>query len=103
MYTPTSSMPVAEQRPDAAWRVAGATFLLLFALLLCLYLDTAASMAQIWWRSETFAHGLIVPPIFLCAEAFFALGYRPSLRDAVQRRAEELRRAAGIAPGAVPS
>lgn len=65
MYTPTSSMPVAEQRPDAAWRVAGATFLLLFALLLCLYLDTAASMAQIWWRSETFAHGLIVPPIFL--------------------------------------
>ena len=46
---------------------------------------------------------VFVAPIFLCAEAFYALGYRPALRDAVQRRAEELRRAAGIAPGAVPS
>jgi len=46
---------------------------------------------------------VFVAPIFLCAEAFFALGYRPALHDAVQRRAEELRRAAGIAPGAVAS
>lgn len=44
---------------------------------------------------------VFVAPIFLCAEAFFALGYRPALRDAVQRRAEELRRSAGIPPGAV--
>ena len=42
---------------------------------------------------------VFVAPIFLCAEAFFALGYKPALRDAVQRRAEEMRRAAGIAPG----
>ena len=37
---------------------------------------------------------IFVAPIFLCAEAFFALGYRPALRDAVQRRALELRAAA---------
>lgn len=67
MYTPTSSMPVAEQPPHtgAAWRLAGIAFALLVAVLLVFYRDTAASMAQIWWRSETFAHGLIVPPIFL--------------------------------------
>lgn len=27
------------------------------------YWDSAASMAAIWWRSETFAHGLVVYPI----------------------------------------
>lgn len=48
-----------------SWRQAGIVFLLLFALLLGLYRETALSMAEIWWRSETFAHGLIVPPIFL--------------------------------------
>lgn len=46
---------------------------------------------------------VFVAPIFLCAEASFVLGYRPALRDAVQRRAEELRRTAGIPPGAVAS
>lgn len=34
---------------------------------------------------------IFVAPIFLCAEVFFALGYRPDLREAVQRRAQELR------------
>src|SRR5574343_987640 len=29
------------------------------------YWDTLVAMAQIWWRSETYAHGLIVPPISL--------------------------------------
>lgn len=66
MYNPTSSMPAADTgRSAASWRTAGPVFLLLFALLLWLYWGTAASMAEIWWRSETFAHGLIVPPIFL--------------------------------------
>ena len=27
--------------------------------------ETAASMAQVWWRSETFAHGMVVYPISL--------------------------------------
>ena len=39
---------------------------------------------------------VFVAPIFLAAEAFFALGYKPALRAAVQRRARELRAAAGV-------
>ena len=31
---------------------------------------------------------IFVAPIFLCAEIFFALGYKPGLRSAVQARAE---------------
>jgi len=40
---------------------------------------------------------IFVAPIFLAAEAFFALGYKPALHAAVQKRARELRAAAGIA------
>ena len=39
---------------------------------------------------------IFVAPIFLCAEAFFALGYKPGLRSATQRRALELRATAGF-------
>jgi len=39
---------------------------------------------------------IFVAPIFLAAEAFFALGYKPALHEAVQRRAREMRSAAGI-------
>jgi len=38
---------------------------------------------------------IFVAPIFLAAEAFFALGYKPGLREAVQRRAMEMRAQAG--------
>lgn len=34
---------------------------------------------------------IFVAPIFLCAELFFALGYRPQLRSAVHERAMRLR------------
>jgi uncharacterized membrane protein YGL010W len=37
---------------------------------------------------------IFVAPIFLCAEIFFALGYKPRLQEAVQRRAMEMRTAA---------
>jgi len=37
---------------------------------------------------------IFVAPIFLCAEVFFALGYKPRLQEAVQRRAMEMRTAA---------
>ena len=37
---------------------------------------------------------IFVAPIFLCAEVFFALGYKPRLQEAVQRRAIEMRTAA---------
>jgi uncharacterized membrane protein YGL010W len=39
---------------------------------------------------------IFVAPIFLAAEAFFALGYRPRLHEAVQRRALEMRAQAGV-------
>jgi uncharacterized membrane protein YGL010W len=39
---------------------------------------------------------IFVAPIFLCAEVFFALGYKPHLRAAVHRRASALRSAAGF-------
>jgi uncharacterized membrane protein YGL010W len=36
---------------------------------------------------------IFVAPIFLCAEVFFALGYKGRLQDAVHRRAMEMRTA----------
>ena len=42
---------------------------------------------------------IFVAPIFLAAEAFFALGYKPPLHAAVQRRALEMRARAGIQHG----
>jgi uncharacterized membrane protein YGL010W len=39
---------------------------------------------------------IFVAPIFLAAEAFFAIGYKPRLHEAVQRRAVEMRAQAGI-------
>jgi uncharacterized membrane protein YGL010W len=41
---------------------------------------------------------IFVAPIFLAAEVFFALGYRPRLHEAVQRRALEMRAQAGVPP-----
>jgi uncharacterized membrane protein YGL010W len=37
---------------------------------------------------------IFIAPIFLCAEAFFALGYKPGLHAAVQARALRMRQAA---------
>jgi exosortase A len=37
----------------------------LWLLLLALYIDTAASMVEIWSRSQTFAHGFLIPLITL--------------------------------------
>src|ERR1051325_1315158 len=34
---------------------------------------------------------IFVAPIFLCAELFFALGYKPKLHSAVEERAKRLR------------
>jgi len=43
---------------------------------------------------------IFVAPIFLAAEVFFALGYKPGLHEAVQRRAMKMRTEAGISnPG----
>jgi len=39
---------------------------------------------------------IFVAPIFLAAEVFFALGYKPGLHESVQRRAMLMREQAGI-------
>ena len=42
---------------------------------------------------------IFVAPIFLAAEVFFALGYKPGLREEVQRRALRMRAQAGVPDG----
>ena len=39
---------------------------------------------------------IFVAPIFLAAEVFFALGYKPKLHESVQRRALQMRAQAGV-------
>jgi uncharacterized membrane protein YGL010W len=39
---------------------------------------------------------IFVAPIFLAAEVFFALGYKPTLHEEVQRRAMRMRAEAGV-------
>ena len=47
------------------WKVALPAVIVSLLLILAMYRETAWAMASIWWRSETYAHGLIVPPIAL--------------------------------------
>lgn len=46
-----------------SWRRAGLEWALLSLALLAAWFPTAAAMATIWWRSDTFAHCLLVLPI----------------------------------------
>lgn len=62
-------LPLDEQLPagaevlrSVAWVTGAITFVL--AWLLTWYWETATEIAGIWWRSDTFAHGLIVLPVF---------------------------------------
>ncbi len=57
--TPAST-PVAP-----GWRGHGVALLLVLLALLLLYRDTAVAMVGIWYRSDTFAHAFLVPPIAL--------------------------------------
>lgn len=47
------------------WRLALPALALVLALILLFFRDTALAMASIWARSDTYAHGFIVPPITL--------------------------------------
>jgi exosortase A len=66
------------------WQQATLALVLLLGWILFLYRDTGIAMATIWYRSETFTHGFLVPPIVLwlvwrqrCAIA--AISPRPML------------------------
>lgn len=48
-----------------AWRRPLAVLVLLAIALLLLYRQTALGMVTIWWRSGTFTHAFLVPPIAL--------------------------------------
>jgi exosortase A len=64
-------MSLAEQRYKdkvrlnwaPSWPMAAGAIGVALAALLLLYLDTATSITAIWWRSETFAHGMLIFPI----------------------------------------
>jgi uncharacterized membrane protein YGL010W len=87
----------AEPLSQAAFMRSLAWFLLLFI---------AGWALQLWGhafegRKPALVDNLFqifVAPIFLAAEVFFALGYKPRLHEAVQRRATEMRAQAGIRP-----
>lgn len=48
-----------------AWRQALTALLMLLGWILFLYRDTGIAMVTIWYRSETFTHAFLVPPISL--------------------------------------
>lgn len=59
-----SAVP-ANSREASPWRTSLPMLLLLVVAILLMYRDTAGIMVGIWWRSETFAHCLLVLPISL--------------------------------------
>ncbi|ROR34743.1 exosortase A [Inmirania thermothiophila] len=61
MSAPAWAVPAA----PAAWRRALALAAAALLALALLYAGTVASMAAIWWRSDTFAHGFVILPISL--------------------------------------
>jgi uncharacterized membrane protein YGL010W len=90
----------AEPLSQAAIGVSAAWFLVLFIVGWAL---------QLWGhvyegRKPALVDNLFqifVAPIFLAAEVFFALGYKPQLHAEVQRRAQQMRAQAGMpSPGA---
>jgi exosortase A len=62
--SPSSSASVsAAHSLHRQWRLAFPAYVILVAVLCYLYFDTAQAIVHIWARSDTFAHGFIVPPI----------------------------------------
>ena len=55
--------PSPSSNPSSLLVPLQATLLLLATLML--FSETASGMVSMWWRSETFAHALLVPPISL--------------------------------------
>ena len=56
--------PAASQSARAAaWRSAVPQVIVVIAAILFLYRETALAMVTIWYRSETFTHAFVVPPL----------------------------------------
>jgi uncharacterized membrane protein YGL010W len=86
----------AEPLSQAPWMASLAWFVVLFV---------GGWALQLWGhvyegRKPALVDNLFqvfVAPIFLAAEVFFALGYKPGLHAAVQKRAMDMRAASGVA------
>ncbi|MDX1251044.1 MAG: exosortase A [Gammaproteobacteria bacterium] len=59
----TTNLSLA-QNPNG-WRTAALLTTAALLVILGLFWQTALSMVDIWWRSETFAHGFLIAPISL--------------------------------------
>src|SRR5688572_20518996 len=55
----------ADRSHDRAWLLHLGLLAAVTFWVVAWHWDTAASMAGIWWSSETFAHGMVVYPICL--------------------------------------
>lgn len=51
--------------PTFTWKKAFLAIVVVELALIALYFGTASAMVEIWWRSETFNHAFLVPPIAL--------------------------------------
>lgn len=60
-----SAVLTTAPRAHPGWRSALPAFVLVVAALLALFREAFAGMYGIWMRSDTFAHGILVPPIVL--------------------------------------
>ncbi len=62
--TVETTAPATAPSASAVWRVPMA-LAAVFLWMIAWYWGTASEIASIWWRSDTFAHGLVVLPIFV--------------------------------------
>ena len=58
-------MPMIEHLPAKSWRMPLVALAIVLVAILVLYQETAVAMVTIWYRSGTFNHAFIVPPIAL--------------------------------------
>lgn len=63
MVNPTTSLAAEIPSSGNRWKYSLTALALILIWIGYCYWDTLVAMAQIWWRSDTYAHGLIVPPI----------------------------------------
>ncbi|MEW6513496.1 MAG: exosortase A [Pseudomonadota bacterium] len=58
-------MSAVSPAPIFHWKQAFLAIVIVELALIGLYFGTASAMVEIWWRSETFNHAFLVPPITL--------------------------------------
>lgn len=58
-------MTQTEESQSPSWKLVVILIILILSWVGYWYWGSLETMAQIWWRSDTYAHGLVVPPISL--------------------------------------